>query len=177
MGPCYWADSRCSWRVSQAQSGLPPGRQNGTLRFVVPAPSSRGKKSWNCQMRPTWAGWGKGPESLCPRLDLVHKLVVPGLGLCKDKPRIFCLCYVQPGKKIRDNALLLDCLPVACISISGFKCGLPKAVECFIKNKTKAELHGKDKKSRDIGIPLPTTHLLGSKQLCWRSLPRKVLQG
>lgn len=117
-------------------------------------------------MRPTWAGWDEGLESLCPCLDLVHKLVVPGLGLCIDKLWMLCLCYVQPGKKIRDNALLLDWLPVACISISGFKCGLPKAVECFFKNKTKAELHGKAEKSRGVGIPLPTTQIYSGLSRC-----------
>lgn len=81
-------------------------------------------------MRPTWAGWDKGPESLCPRLDLVHKLVVPGLGLCIDRQAT--------------DALRLDCLPIACISISGFSCGLPKAVDGFIKNRRQSSM-GKTK--------------------------------
>lgn len=68
---------------------------------------------------------------------------VPGGELCRQTSHgcsAFVTCSLE---KLGDKALLLDFLPVACISVSGFKCGLPRAVEYFIKKKRKAGLSGK----------------------------------
>lgn len=57
---------------------------------------------------------------------------------------------------LSDGAPLLDLLPVACISISGFKYGLPKAVEYEVEYE---ELSGKTEQSKGTGTPLPSTQI------------------